>query len=897
VAFPLRLQFPTHLPKLPCMRPKLPKSLRARLLLATISAFVPLVGLYAFTQAGLRQEVEAEWANRSAAATEEIAQTYARTLARLEEVVVNLATLPELQLPMSESCEDAFQPLMVGLPDASKLGILGMDGRPICITPDDGREYDVSGLEYFQRAVRTGDFTLSEFFFGETAELPLVTASKLIVRPDGSPVGLLTMGINVEKMTESIFPDPGLTTVVIGSDRRMLARVPASSTSPVGSMVEPLLVEPVVDSAISVVVGDDQLGTGMRYLITPLDFAGMPDDRSPYLAVGYDPAAVAAEVDHLLFLNLAGILLVVIGLFATLWAIMEFVFLRRLKWIMRASNNLGRGDHTARTHLEYRDDELGQLARTFDEMADRLQESREQEARAVAMQLAERDTRLRQIVQHIDAAFWMWDPKSSRMLYLSPAFEVIWGRPVAEALDRPRTLVDTIHPEDRDRVRSERLTGDMEEGDDEYRILRPDGEERWIHTRTVAVRNEAGEITRYLGTAADITERKRLEESLRRSQRLEAVGLLAGGVAHDFNNVLTAIRGHAHMLLDDLDARDPMRDDIGEIDAAAERATALTRQLLAFSRKQAYRPGVISPNELIEKLMSMARRLVDSTIEVEWELAEELPAIVADGPHLEQAVLNLIVNARDAMPEGGTLSVRTRLWDQQTDRIVGTEQFMPAREFVCIQVVDTGEGMDDSALKYAFEPFFTTKEPGKGTGLGLASTYGSVKQCGGYVWIDSSVGVGTTVSLFFPPVHNADDMLDQKPDETTAAAPRGTGRILLAEDEASVRAVARRSLARAGYEVSEAVDGQNAYEIFLEDQDSFDLLLTDVVMPRLTGPELSHKVKELRPEMPVVFMSGYPGRGPGSDMLADEEAAFLQKPFTSAALAEIVEVELSLSRD
>jgi PAS domain S-box-containing protein len=391
---------------------------------------------------------------------------------------------------------------------------------------------------------------------------------------------------------------------------------------------------------------------------------------------------------------------------------------------------------------------------------------------------------------------------------------------------------------------------------------------------------------------ATAIERKRAEEALRTSeaqfrqaQKMEAVGRLAGGIAHDFNNLLTAIFGYADLMAEDLPAGSPAHDDLNEIRTAATRAAALTRQLLAFSRQQVLQPAVLNINEVIETLEKMLRRLLGEDIALETHLAPDLGNAEADAGQLEQVIMNLVVNARDAMPTGGKLTIET------ANVALGGEYAQVHRpvapgDYVMLAVSDSGIGMDDAVKTRLFEPFFTTKEVGKGTGLGLATVYGIVKQSGGYIWVYSEPGHGAAFKVYLPRVHAPVDAAKQA--APTAGPLGGTETILLAEDDDLVRPLARELLVKLGYRVLDAADAAGALALGRGHPGDIDLLVSDVVLPGQSGLQLARQLAADRPRMKVLYMSGYTDEAIVRHGLLDPGTNFLQKPFTPAGLARKV---------
>ena len=374
---------------------------------------------------------------------------------------------------------------------------------------------------------------------------------------------------------------------------------------------------------------------------------------------------------------------------------------------------------------------------------------------------------------------------------------------------------------------------------------------------------------------------RKSEEQLRQWQRVEAIGRLAGGVAHDFNNLLMTILGCSELLLRDFDPQDPRREEVEEIRRAAQRATSLTHQLLAFGRRQVLQPQVLGLNEIVENMNRMLRRLIGEDIQLLILLSPALWPVKVDPGQMEQVIMNLVVNARDAMPAGGRLTIETanvNLDDAYAQRHISVKP----GAYVMLAVTDTGCGMDAQTQSHLFEPFFTTKEKGKGTGLGLSTVYGIIKQSGGNIWAYSEIGKGSSFKVYLPRVEEARTAYPQKP---IAVSPQeGTETILLVEDEDAVRVMISRILRSKGYKVLEARHGQEAIQICGHHRGPVHLMVTDVVMPQMSGRELADRLTPLRPEMRLLYMSGYPDNAIVQHGVLDPGTAFLQKPFTLDAL-------------
>jgi signal transduction histidine kinase/CheY-like chemotaxis protein len=447
--------------------------------------------------------------------------------------------------------------------------------------------------------------------------------------------------------------------------------------------------------------------------------------------------------------------------------------------------------------------------------------------------------------------------------------------------------MDFVAPESVETV-TQRVHGNVE-GRYEFIGKRKDGRKLTLEVtgRTVT----GGERIQRISAVRDVTEKRHLEEQFRQSQKMEAVGRLAGGVAHDFNNLLTVIMSYTDMLMDGVGPKDPRLEDLTEIRKAAVAAATLTRQLLAFSRQQVIEPRLIDLTEIVSTSEKMLRRLIGEDISLMTSYSpRELPVMIDPG-QLEQVIMNLAVNARDAMPTGGKLTLGTSTVVLDVGYARDHWPAIPG-SYAMLTVTDTGSGMDEATLARVFEPFFTTKEVGKGTGLGLATVYGIVKQSNGFIYVYSEVDQGTVFKIYLPLV---DGMAGRLTEEVTAAPPGGNETILLVEDAAAVRDAARQILARFGYKVVEAPNGAVALGA-AQHSGRIDLLLTDVVMPEMSGRELAEVFARIRPEVPVLFMSGYTDDAIVRHGVLRPNIAYLQKPFSPDALARKVREVLDTPR-
>ncbi|MBM4279106.1 MAG: PAS domain S-box protein [Deltaproteobacteria bacterium] len=425
----------------------------------------------------------------------------------------------------------------------------------------------------------------------------------------------------------------------------------------------------------------------------------------------------------------------------------------------------------------------------------------------------------------------------------------------------------------------------------EREFVRKDGSKIPVETITSAIKSPDGKITGYVNISRDITERKKaekemasLQEQLRQSQKMEAIGQLAGGVAHDFNNLLTVIKGTCQLSLLDLHENDPIYESLKEIERSAERAAGLTRQLLAFSRKQILEVQVLDLNQVIQRLDKMLHRIIGEDIGLVTFFAEELGRVKADPGQMEQVIINLSVNARDAMPKGGKLTIETA--NVELDEAYAKRHIAVKPGFyVMLSISDTGVGMPPEVKERLFEPFFTTKEMGKGTGLGLSTVYGIVKQSGGNIWVYSEPGQGTTFKIYLPRV---DEPLEERKEEVIQEVTKGDETILVVEDEETVRKLAVRLLKKQGYQVLEAPDGGQAFILCEKYEGSIHLILSDVVMPGMSGRELVERLQKIHPEAKILYMSGYTDNVIAHHGILEKGIEFISKPFTLESLARKV---------
>jgi PAS domain S-box-containing protein len=537
---------------------------------------------------------------------------------------------------------------------------------------------------------------------------------------------------------------------------------------------------------------------------------------------------------------------------------------------------------TFRCHVRPLQDEQGETVGTIGLGVD-ITEHREAEhaIRERDMRVQKSESQYRSLIQNAIYGVY-YSTGDGRFLEVNPALAVMLGYDSAEDLMAHADLA-AIYVDPTERMRLiEQYAGTGRIDGVEVGWKRKDGTPITVRLSGRAVETEPTGTRGFEVIAEDVTARRALEDELRQAQKIEAVGRLAGGIAHDFNNLLTAIFGFSDLALEQLEDGHPARPEVQEVRKAAESAASLTRQLLAFSRKQVLQPRLLNLNETVDRMQTLLQRVIGEHIALVTRLAPSLHDVFADPGQLEQVVMNLAINARDAMPNGGQLAIDTANVTFETVDLARKRG--GTGDFVRVTISDTGLGMEESVRARLFEPFFTTKERGRGTGLGLATVYGVVRQSGGFIWVDSVLGRGTTFTLDFP--RATDGMERAAPAAAEGAIPGAGETILLVEDLPSVRSVMRELLARNGYQVVESEGGHDALQVAARWETGIDLLLTDVVMPGMSGRELARRVQALRPKIRVLYTSGYTDDLIAHHGVLEAGVSFLQKPFTQQQLLQ-----------
>jgi PAS domain S-box-containing protein len=536
----------------------------------------------------------------------------------------------------------------------------------------------------------------------------------------------------------------------------------------------------------------------------------------------------------------------------------------------------------------------GELAGYRGSSTDITERKRAQEA------LRASEERYRLISENTADVIWLLDADSRRFTYVSPSVQQLLGYSPEEVLGKDMAVALTPESQEYATGRLTEVLARFANGDESVRTqvhqidqLRKDGSIVRTEVAITLLQNQQGGVGEILGVTRDVTDRLQVEGRLLQAQKLESVGRLAGGVAHDFNNLLTVINGYCDMLMSELPQDEGSHELVAEIRTAGERAAALSGQLLVLSRKQVVQAREVNLNDIIGEVEKMLGRVIGEDIRLESVLSPSLGCVLADPGQLHQILMNLAVNARDAMPNGGTLLIETTNIDLE-EGFAGPHAEVQAGRYVQLKVTDTGVGMTQEVLSHLFEPFFTTKKAGEGTGLGLATVYGIVKQCGGSIWVYSQPGQGTNFSIYLPRIEPS-GTAQNEPAQATPTV-RGTETILVVEDQDQLRKMTERVLRDHGYKVLDAADPDAALIHSKSYDGTIHLLLTDVVMPGMMGPELADRIKALRPAIEVVFMSGYSERALLDRQVMESAGAYLAKPFSPKSLAVKVREVLDSAR-
>jgi len=809
--------------------------LAARVVLIVFIVIVPALGIIVYDQSNDRRQAREgamENANRIAqlAASEQ-----ARNLGGVQRLLTTIALFPQLRAQEPAACRSFLHKVVRDRPALINVFVVNADGSQFCAATDLPTSHSAQQSTWFTRVMRTRSMAIGDYQVSLMNGRPAVVFGQPLFDDAGRIVRVVAGVIDLEESNtvfKTVTLPRGATLTLTDRHGTILARVPDAAASigrrhahlPSGTSSDSDAGHKMLEST-----GSD--GVKRLYKVVPVEGAV---STGLYVALDIESAAVFAAADHLFVAHawLLGVLM--LGAFAVAVIGGRLLVLQPM-------------------------------------------EARQREA----------EERMKFALDVSKVGVWQTEvmPGGDQRVYWSEVLERMHGLAPGGFGGGLQDFFNCMHPDDREPVIGRIVLAQAERRDVEveYRTVLPDGTERRLSTTGHYTFNANGDFIRGAGVTIDITDQRSLEEQLRHSQKMEAVGKLAGGVAHDFNNMLTAILGNAQFLADDLPDTDRRRADVDEITKAAHRAAALTQQLLVFSRKQILAPKVLRLGDIVAQMTPMLRRLLGETVDLRTTMGDRFD-VKADAGQIGQVVMNLAVNARDAMKRGGRLTIETsdvaigHVYARQHPEIV-------AGDYVVMTVADTGHGMDAATQRRIFEPFFTTKATGEGTGLGLATVYGIVHQSGGHVVVTSEPGSGTTFKVYLP-------RTAEKPEAEALApkrlAPRGTESVLVVEDEPLVREFAAKVLERQGYGVHAVASPEQAIDYLATGRRGIDLILTDIVLPGMSGQAMATELRR-RGICPVVlYMSGYTDDALVRDGALDDGTLFLHKPFTSDSLANAV---------
>ena len=871
------------------MRAFVPTSLRARLLLVVFVAGLPIVALTLTAHIQQHRHALAELRRTALRTMTGVAAEQQRTVETSRQLLESIGRLPQVR-EHRPSCPGLLDELHRAYPSFTNIGVVDSEGNTFCAAARETHDLVCSRPEWFRRAVAERSFVIGDLEVRSVTNERLLMLASPVMEGD-RVVAVVFAGLDVRWFNRSVQDadvSPGAVTMVLDHKGSVALRELAG-----GGALPPGKPEPELTRAVQrerrgsiELAGPD--GVSRFYAFAPWGSSGA---NEKYVVIGFPEKGAIHALNATLAWNVLG-LVAVIGITAVFVnRASDALLVRPVRHLISVTNHLTSGDLTVRAS-SLGHSELAGLAGSLNDLAEAL-DQRRRERDAADAALNEAQSRLTQIVETVPLGIFVTDPAGHPRLVNRAARAMFGTASVSLSLRNTVEQLGLRHASTGAPVTHQScpvlraLKGEHVHSTD-FEGVR-DGRSVPYEIWAAPIFDASLQVTCAVLAVHDLTEQRGLEEQYRQAQKMEAVGRLAGGVAHDFNNLLTVILGYADMLLEDCPAETALTTDLKAIRDAGERARALTQQLLAFSRKQVLRPRVVNLNGLLHQLARMLQRLLGEDVDLLLHLSP-VPDVSVDPGQFDQIVMNLAVNARDAMPDGGTLSLETSVV-----AVPGEDAAPPdlaPGEYVMVAFRDTGVGMSEATRALIFEPFFTTKERGKGTGLGLATVYGIVRQSGGSISVESRLGHGSAFRIYLPVAHA--DRPAASTDRSEQSRLDGRETILVVEDDAEVRRFATRVLRQHGYAVLEADGADAAMAIVRAHRGSIDLVLTDIVLKGVNGRRLADAIVRLRPDTVPVFMSGYTDNALVDMSAQDESVHFLQKPFTPTQLATAVRTFLDV---
>ncbi|MGA7105353.1 MAG: ATP-binding protein [Candidatus Deferrimicrobiaceae bacterium] len=821
-----------------------------------------------------------------------IATEVERQIELTREILKVLSVGDQIRSPTPDTCSGDFATLRIEFTQFLNIGIADKNGNVICsaLPIPSQRPVNVADREYFRKAMRTYDFAVGGYQIGRITNLPAINMAYPIFDDRNRPNGVVYAALNLEQLGTSLKNTfgklAGRTNItIVDSSGRILSRHPEEKGLVGQSFPEFSLVTPILGNGHGIAVGKDEEGETILFSVA--EVPPVISGETLYVISRVLMRIAFAEVNALFHRNMTTLTFLSAIIFALTWFGSRLFVLNPVQSLLHATEKLSGGDLEVRSGPPYQNGELGDLAKSFDEMTIALKKREEERERAEeALRFSEIE--YRSIVHRSPFGIYRATLEGKFQTVNPALIEMLGYESEAELLNVDIASDIYADPEERKQAIQEILL--HEKGRRwEFTWKSKNGKPISVRVHARLIRDSDGAPAYFEGFVEDETEKRRLENQFLHSQRLEAVGRLAGGVAHDFNNLLGVILGYTDLVTGGFSPGDPLLEKMGEIRKAAERAADLTKQLLAFSRKQVFEPRVLNLDETVSKMENMLRRLLGEDIDLRITHPKGTGRAKVDPGQIAQVVMNLAVNARDAMPEGGKLLIETEnVVVPETQTREGAT--FPEGRYVMLSVSDTGSGMDDDTKAKIFEPFFTTKEPGKGTGLGLSTVYGIVKQSGGFIWVYSELGRGTVFKIYLPEVE--EDVTIEQEQEAPSLLAIGSETILVAEDDAALRNVMYEFLESSGYKLLKVDNLSEILRIVEGHPGHIHLMITDVVMPGMGGQELAKQIGSMKPGMKVLYISGYSSNAITLHGVLKEGTFFLSKPFTREAFLRKVRTVL-----
>ncbi|MBU1565729.1 MAG: response regulator [Proteobacteria bacterium] len=861
-------------------------SIRNKLALLILLTVAPCLAILVYTGIEQRRHLIGMARSDVLLLTRSIAEAQKAITRSTQQILSTLSQTPTMQVMEPNACSAVLGEVLEKNPDYSNLVLVDLKGDVIA----SGKPFVATNLadrKHIKEALEKNDFAAGEYIVTRVGTAnPAFAFAYPVSDKEGMPKAVLATTIKLDVFSnfydDSQLPERSFVAITDSKGVRLFYYPAQEKTNPLGKPIQETtwnIASKGGEEGLFFSTGSDGLRRVLAYVKIHL-----PHEDSPYLYVwaGVPESHVLAPANTAMIRNVLLLFLVsVISLFIS-WVIGRKTLIRPIQQLVVLAQKFGKGEFEARSEQPAHAGELGMLTTAFHDMAASLALSRKE--------LEESDQRFKTVADF--AHDWeYWVDQDGTFIYSSPSCKRITGYASEEIVSDPELVFKMVKPEYAEMVRRHFFNESKENTADlllEYPIVTKSGEEVWVEHNCTPVYDAEGNYAGRRGSNRDITDRKRVEkehqilsEQLQQARKIESIGQLAGGVAHDFNNMLSVILGYGNIILEKTPADDPLYEYAREIVAAGKRSASIIRQLLGFARKQTIVPRVLGLNESLEEMLKMLRRLIGEDIDLIWHPSPVWPVFM-DPSQLDQILANICVNARDAIGGVGRVTIETEKKTFDEASCSEHSGCIPG-DFVVLVISDDGKGMDSDTVSRIFDPFFTTKEMGQGTGLGLATVYGIVKQNNGFINVYSELGRGTTFRIYIPRLsEDVTDPVKQKEEILR----RGRGEtILLVEDEASVLKLTGRILTSLGYAVVAVSSPEEAVRLASEPGRHFDLLITDVIMPEMNGRDLAGRFLSLHPGLRCLFMSGYTADVIARQGVLEEGVNFIQKPFSKVDLA------------